>query len=39
VWFARELPAIRELVRPIYRRMGILPEVAQALQTVDSEQT
>ena len=39
VWFARELPAIRELVRPIYRRMGILPEVAQALQTVESEQT
>ena len=32
-WFARELPAIRELVRPIYRRMGILPEVAQGLQT------
>ena len=39
VWFARELPAIRELVRPIYRRMGILPEVAQGLQTVESEQT
>ena len=35
-WFARELPAIRELVRPIYRRMGILPEVAQGLQTVTS---
>jgi MFS family permease len=38
-WFARELPAIRELVRPIYRRMGILPEVARGLQTVESEQT
>ena len=35
-WFARELPAIRELVRPIYRRMGILPEVAQGLQTVET---
>ena len=33
IWFARELPAIRELVRPIYRRMGILPEVAEGLQT------
>ena len=33
VWFAQELPAIRELVRPIYVRMGILPEVAQGLQT------
>jgi MFS family permease len=39
VWFSRELPAIRELVRPIYRRMGILPEVAQGLQTVESETT
>ena len=27
-WFARELPPIRALVRPIYVRMGILPEVA-----------
>jgi MFS family permease len=36
-WFARELPAIRELVRPIYRRMGILPEVAQGLQTVETQ--
>jgi MFS family permease len=36
-WFARELPAIRELVRPIYRRMGILPEVAQGLQTAEQE--
>ena len=33
VWFAAELPAIRVLVRPIYVRMGILPEVAQGLQT------
>ena len=32
-WFARELPAIREVVRPIYRRMGILPEVAAGLQS------
>ena len=36
-WFARELPAIRELVRPIYMRMGILPEVAQGLQTAEHE--
>jgi len=38
VWFARELPAIRELVRPIYRRMGILPEVAQGLQSVTEQE-
>ena len=37
VWFARELPAIRALVRPIYMRMGILPEVAQGLQTVETQ--
>jgi len=30
-WFARQLPAIRHAVRPIYVRMGILPEVASAI--------
>ena len=38
-WFARELPAIRELVRPIYMRMGILPEVAEGLQTATNLMT
>jgi MFS family permease len=38
-WFARELPAIRLLVRPIYMRMGILPEVAQALQSTTNLMT
>jgi len=32
-WFSEELPAIRALVRPIYIRMGILPEVAEGLQS------
>ena len=36
-WFARELPAIRELVRPIYVRMRILPEVAKGLETAVEE--
>ncbi|HUP40462.1 MAG TPA: MFS transporter [Vicinamibacterales bacterium] len=36
-WFARELPFIRTLVRPIYVRMGILPEVAQGLETATEE--
>ena len=27
-WFASRLPRIREVVRPIYVRMGILPEIA-----------
>jgi predicted MFS family arabinose efflux permease len=26
MWFARRLPAIRQVVRPIYVKMGILPE-------------
>ena len=30
-WFAAELPRIRTSVRPIYIRMGILPEVASGL--------
>lgn len=33
LWFARELPALREMVLPIYRRLGIIPEVATGLQT------
>lgn len=31
--FLRKLPALRESVHPIYRRMGIIPEVASGLNT------
>jgi MFS family permease len=31
--FASRLPVLRQLVHPIYVRMGILPEVAKGLQT------
>ncbi len=31
--FAREIPAMRTLVHPIYVKMGIIPEVAAGLQT------
>lgn len=31
--FASRLPVLRQLVHPIYVRMGIIPEVAKALQT------
>jgi MFS family permease len=31
--FLRELPELRKLVRPIYRRLGILPEVAKGIET------
>ena len=33
VWFARALPSIRTAVRPIYVRLGILPEMAAGLST------
>jgi MFS family permease len=39
LWFARQIPELREMVLPIYRRLGIipeagiLPEVAEGLQT------
>ena len=39
-WFARALPELRREVRPIYVRLGILPELAdgveQATRTVSS---
>lgn len=31
--FSRQLPRLREMVRPIYRQMGIIPEVATGIQT------
>jgi MFS family permease len=39
VWFAYELPAIRQVVRPIYARMGILPQVATGLQSASNLMT
>jgi MFS family permease len=38
VWFARELPEIRKKVRPIYVRLGILPEIASGLQAASNAQ-
>jgi MFS family permease len=32
-WFARGLEDLRAAVRPIYRRMGILPQLASAVET------
>ena len=31
-WFAARLPALREVVRPIYAQLGIIPELASGLQ-------
>ncbi len=33
LWFVTKLPQVRAHVRPIYRKMGILPEIAEGLQT------
>jgi MFS family permease len=33
ILFARKLPQMRELVRPIYRKKGIIPEIAGGLQS------
>ena len=32
LWFYRQLPAFRETIRPIYRKLGIIPEVASGLE-------
>ena len=37
--FAHRLPALRKLVRPIYERLGILPEVAMAVHNTSEMQT
>ncbi len=33
--FALRLPSLRKIVRPIYRQMGIIPEVAAGIQAAD----
>jgi len=38
-WFSRQLKAIRSVVRPIYVRLGILPEVAEGMQAASVLQT
>jgi MFS family permease len=38
-WFSRRLKGIREVVRPIYVKLGILPEVATGIQAASALQT
>jgi MFS family permease len=38
-WFASQLGAIREHVHPIYRTLGIIPEIATGIQTASALQT
>ena len=35
LWFARRLGVIRDAIRPIYRRMGILPQVSAAIESAE----
>jgi MFS family permease len=35
-WFASQLSAMRELVHPIYRRLGIIPEIATGIQAASA---
>jgi hypothetical protein len=37
--FAGRIPNLREVVRPIYARLGILPEVARGIQAVTHRTT
>jgi len=37
-WFSTNLKAIRDHVRPIYRRLGILPEIASGIQAASALQ-
>jgi len=39
LWFASQLNAIREHVHPIYRTLGIIPEIATGIQTASALQT
>ncbi len=39
LWFTRQLPQIRQLIRPVYVRLGILPEVALGVQHASALQT
>jgi MFS family permease len=38
-WFASRLGAIREHVHPIYRTLGMIPEIAAGIQTASALQT
>jgi len=38
-WFASQLKIMRELVRPIYRTLGIIPEIAAGIQNASALQT
>ena len=38
-WFASQLSSIRDVVHPIYKKMGIIPEIARGIQNASVLQT
>jgi ABC-type spermidine/putrescine transport system permease subunit II len=38
ILFARQLPRLREVVRPIYVQLGVLPEVASGIESASELQ-
>jgi predicted MFS family arabinose efflux permease len=38
IWFARRLPELRRVIRPLYRKLGILPELATGVQSASALQ-
>ena len=39
VWFYWMLPEIRRVIRPIYRELGILPQIAEGIESATILQT
>jgi MFS family permease len=39
VWFYWKLPEIRRVIRPIYRELGILPQIAEGIESATILQT
>jgi len=39
VWFYWKLPEIRRVIRPIYRELGILPQIAEGIERATILQT
>jgi hypothetical protein len=38
IWFARRLPELRRVIRPRYRELGILPQLATGVQSASALQ-
>ena len=35
-WFASQLPVLRAAIRPVYARLGIIPEISQGIETASA---